>query len=1551
VPTGQTQLSANPAFHDYGDVAQTNSISHSFTLSNNSNAALYIASIARSNSAAFSVIHNCPLSPLAFSAAATCDIELSFSPHAEGAHNTQVSVIHGLAPASSSNLSFSFYAQGRSTAASSGNPKITFTPDFKDFGDTAAGQFSEQSFTVENISAESVYLGNLNFDNDRFSSHTNTCPTDGTPLAASATCSFIVRFAPLADGTQTGFLSYNYGPDGIRRNNLFAKAALAGRSNAAPIGNTALSYNPSNWDFGDVAENQSVEKHFVLSNTSASAIYISNFTSSNARFTSANNCPLSPTSLAAGGTCQLTVTFTPNAEGVFSSDIHTIYGPDAARSSNLSAQLSVVGRSTQAPVGNPGLAFNPSYRDFGNLLPDTHSTLSLDLINIGSAALYLGTASVSDNEYSITANNCPTGSTPLASAASCTISVRYTPDDEGTDIAELRMNYGPDEARAQNLVAKSTLIGKSEPPPVGNSALTLTPNTYDFGNVGLSPAFANTVITVENTSARTLYLGDVLGLSAPYSVSTSTCPSSPAPFAVGASCTLTIRFEPIAGPQVTQSMTLNYGISTLNTAEYNSQAQFTGRSNPTPPSNFTFTDGTASTLNFSWEANDFDQASFQIERCDGVACRNNWTTSSTFSDIDPANRSFIASGLSEGEIYRFRIRGVAGATHSSWLTGPPVLVFGGITQVDNATGNPNSLAQIDCNQNNATGTYVGLYWNSVAHAAYYQVFDLESGSPVFIKNVSAPASSTVIQGLADNIDKSYLVKAFTINGVSSVNQTLSALSTEAFTPCAVIGQNSGDGTDFLRSFRRPAGMTTDGTRLFVSDRDNHRVLIWNNIPTSDNIPPDIVLGQPDFESITINNSGTKSDSSIVSDRSLRSPWGITVRGGKLYVADSGNHRVLVWNSIPTENFTPADFVLGQANMASSASVTGNNCNTAARNFGKAMSGPQGVHVDNDGYIYVVDTGNHRVLIWTSAINQNTQPANFVIGNPSMDGACSGAATSQSRMNSPSDVYVSGNDIFVADRNNHRVLLFNKAALADGMNASTVWGQSNFTANGSASTASRFSSPYSVWGDDSSGSDHIFVGDHSNNRVLRFDSSKFATNNATADGIIGQANFTANGASDDINRLRGAIGGLAIKSGPHAGVWVSAFNGDKINKYDYTEATTSDQPDAQLLLGAPRYGVLLERIAGIDQFRSLRYSGVSIAGEGSEQKTAVSDFVGNRVLLFNSPIQSNLPAASLVLGQSTFNGNLHNQGGTASAHTLNSPTSVWTDGTRVLTVDSGNHRILGWRNWPTTNNQAADFVIGQDTFTASGQGNGGINRLRSPAHIFVAPISGGSSDDVNILVADRDNYRVTIYQGTWKNTAPKFPADTGNAHAIVLGQSDTTSRVAHTVPNDSNLRLPRGVWSDGRAVVVADTDFNRVMIWNGATLPSTGQSADVVIGQDDFESNLANKGDAISSAGLDSPTSVWVDNDRLFVVDQNNHRILVWNSFSTLTNGKAADSVIGQSNMLSGLANGGNLYPSFDLFKYPYNLIIHAGRLFVTDGFRFASQATETNNRIIIRPSH
>ncbi len=139
-------------------------------------------------------------------------------------------------------------------------------------------------------------------------------------------------------------------------------------------------------------------------------------------------------------------------------------------------------------------------------------------------------------------------------------------------------------------------------------------------------------------------------------------------------------------------------------------------------------------------------------------------------------------------------------------------------------------------------------------------------------------------------------------------------------------------------FNHQTGIATDGTHLVVTDRNNNRVLIWNELPEG-NEEPDIVLGQKDFET---NAPGNELDE-------LNWPIAVSTDGTHLVIADTYNDRILVWNSWPTENAQAADFAIESSNI----------------------KWPWGVWTNGEKLI-ISSTRTAKILIWNEFPTENTE---------------------------------------------------------------------------------------------------------------------------------------------------------------------------------------------------------------------------------------------------------------------------------------------------------------------------------------------------------------------------------------------------------------------------------------------------------------------------------------------------------------------------------------------------------------------------------------------------
>lgn len=209
----------------------------------------------------------------------------------------------------------------------------------------------------------------------------------------------------------------------------------------------------------------------------------------------------------------------------------------------------------------------------------------------------------------------------------------------------------------------------------------------------------------------------------------------------------------------------------------------------------------------------------------------------------------------------------------------------------------------------------------------------------------------------------------------------------------------------------PVGLAFDSQdNLYVADYDNHRVLKFEQ-PYKGDSTADKVYGQTgSFTTNACNQGG-------VTANSLCSPYGLTLDGAdNLYVADYRNHRVLEYNKLPA-NDTTADRVFGQLN-----NFTTNNCNSVALNA-DSLCYPRAVAVNRKSEVFIADTNNNRVLKYLAPLTTN-RTADRVFGQGNLFNANSNRTASPNTLTTPNDLKFDSNEnLYVIDSGNNRILQF------------------------------------------------------------------------------------------------------------------------------------------------------------------------------------------------------------------------------------------------------------------------------------------------------------------------------------------------------------------------------------------------------------------------------------------------------------------------------------------------------------------------------------------------
>lgn len=272
----------------------------------------------------------------------------------------------------------------------------------------------------------------------------------------------------------------------------------------------------------------------------------------------------------------------------------------------------------------------------------------------------------------------------------------------------------------------------------------------------------------------------------------------------------------------------------------------------------------------------------------------------------------------------------------------------------------------------------------------------------------------------------------------------------------------------------PTGIAAGAGVIAVADAWNHRVLIWHGVPARANQPADVVLGQVDGNTGLANRGASTAGADT-----LNWCYGVAICDGKLFVADTGNRRVLVWDAIPERNGAPADLVLGHRAFT----VRDENAGAAANAVG--MRWPHGI-ARWAGELLVADAGNNRIMGWRTLPREHGQPCDYVLGQAttlSVDHNRGAYYPTAATLNMPYGVAILGDRLAVADTACSRLVGF--APYAHSTNALARWlaGQRRFCDKGDNRWAmvarDSLCWPYAVT---ACGSTAV-VSDTGNNRVL------------------------------------------------------------------------------------------------------------------------------------------------------------------------------------------------------------------------------------------------------------------------------------------------------------------------------------------------------------------------------------------------------------------------------------------------------------------------------------
>lgn len=468
----------------------------------------------------------------------TCVFNVIFKPTTATLESATMVVTNnssGLLCSTPTQCTFDLSGQGltQATATLAPNP-LTFA------GTTVAGQQNPtfQIATLTNtttatatpLNISTIALGGTNAADFAIQPSASTCNAGGQ-VGFDTSCQIAVSFMPQAAGTRSATLTVtDDAVGGAQTINITGTAVPP----PAVISVPPLSLLFSGQGIGTMSTAQTV----TITNSAATGA--ASLTVSGLTFTGANPGDFAATGCAAavapGGTCVISVTFTPTVAGARSATLQI-----ASNATNGLQTIAVSGTGLAAPTATPSgaVTFPPQ------AVNSTSVPMNVSLTNSGGSALSITSVALSGGDaadFAVVSNGCGTS---LGAGTTCIVSLTFTPPSIATFATSLVFT---DALGTQTVAISGTGVAGSA------GALTLSAPLF-FGAVLVGSTSPAQTVTVTNTGGSQITITGVTTTAGSDFAVTNGCT---APVNPGTSCTVGVTFAPTANGTRTGMLTITY---------------------------------------------------------------------------------------------------------------------------------------------------------------------------------------------------------------------------------------------------------------------------------------------------------------------------------------------------------------------------------------------------------------------------------------------------------------------------------------------------------------------------------------------------------------------------------------------------------------------------------------------------------------------------------------------------------------------------------------------------------------------------------------------------------------------------------------------------------------------------------------------------------------------------------------------------------------------------------------------------------------------------------
>jgi len=250
----------------------------------------------------------------------------------------------------------------------------------------------------------------------------------GRPVPVGQSCVVQIALTPAAAGARTATLSV------AQQDGTWDAPSSTATLTANGV-NGELSASPSTLDFGSVTiGTTSSARSFTVTNDGSLPTTIGTVLVSGGE---ASEFPLAGgtcagATLAAGGTCTVSVSFKPGGTGERDASM------DVAGSGGAAVSVALAGTGANPP--RPALAASPTALDFGELIVGSTGTAQAVTVRNSGNVPNTPTVSVSGSagaDFTIASNGCGRS---IAAGSSCTVNVSFSPTVPGARVATLAVS-------------------------------------------------------------------------------------------------------------------------------------------------------------------------------------------------------------------------------------------------------------------------------------------------------------------------------------------------------------------------------------------------------------------------------------------------------------------------------------------------------------------------------------------------------------------------------------------------------------------------------------------------------------------------------------------------------------------------------------------------------------------------------------------------------------------------------------------------------------------------------------------------------------------------------------------------------------------------------------------------------------------------------------------------------------------------------------------------------------------------------------------------------